>query len=254
MPGLVAEPGMFNVSPGMLTPGSNNQSTIATPSSAEVVSDPWQWFHDLFNGDQGGTYSRLANSADSFWDMVQQVPENVGKWFGGLKDQFADAISKFEAGQTLKDQQQYSDALGINLNHDNGTPKTAQEILFELAKSDPAYAEKYANLLMQQELMNKQQDWEKMMSDTAFQRQMVDIEAAGYNPWLALQNGSSGGASTPSTSAPSVGYASPSYQQNQREINESKITSSEKIAKDNNRTKIITSIISGLFGMMKIFI
>lgn len=41
----------------------------------------------------------------------------------------------------------------------------------------------------------KQRDWEKMMSDTSYQRQRADLEAAGYNP---ASIGMTQGASTPS--------------------------------------------------------
>lgn len=45
------------------------------------------------------------------------------------------------------------------------------------------------------ELQKIQQDWAEKMSSSAYQRSRKDLEAAGYNPILALGNG---GASTPS--------------------------------------------------------
>ena len=45
----------------------------------------------------------------------------------------------------------------------------------------------------------KQRDWEQYMSDTAYQRQVADMRAAGINPAMAMHNGS--GASTPSGAA-----------------------------------------------------
>ena len=59
----------------------------------------------------------------------------------------------------------------------------------------------------------KQRSWEKMMSDTSYQRQRADLEAAGYNPAsIGLTNGASTpqGATGIATSARGVGASSPS--------------------------------------------
>lgn len=50
-------------------------------------------------------------------------------------------------------------------------------------------------------MAQKQMDFQKMMSDTSYQRAKADLEAAGLNPYMALMSASGagfGGASTPS--------------------------------------------------------
>ena len=83
--------------------------------------------------------------------------------------------------------------------------------LFDTTGSQAASAQAQANWALQKDAQafnsaeaQKAREFELMMSNTAYQRAFKDIEAAGYNPYLALMNGGNG-ASTASGQAASSG-------------------------------------------------
>lgn len=75
----------------------------------------------------------------------------------------------------------------------------------QITKNDLTGAEKAANAFTANEAQ-KQRDWEAEMQNTAYQRQVADMRAAGVNPAMAMSNGQP---STPSgASASSVALSS----------------------------------------------
>lgn len=102
---------------------------------------------------------------------------------------------------------QYASNPGANarlnqLLQQSNTPQDAASLLKELAKQDDAYSEMYLQLLAERENQERAYKWYEDFNSSYFQRTAKDLEAAGLNPWLALQSlGSSGsGSLTPAGS------------------------------------------------------
>lgn len=122
---------------------------------------------------------------------------NFGKYIGP-------AIKKFisDPGVSAKRVGDLFGNIGQDIwNEVSGQSAQSEQYAYNSALQEDAQA-------FNAEEAQKARDWEKMMSDTAFTRQMNDIKNAGYNPYLAL--GAGNGAAVPSgqaasSSATSVG-------------------------------------------------
>lgn len=94
------------------------------------------------------------------------------------------------------------DGIGDWLQSDErfGFQNILGSLLGKYTGSQLSGAEQEANAFSAEQAQ-EQRNWEEQMSNTAFQRQVVDMQKAGINPALAMSGSS--GASTPSGAAPS---------------------------------------------------
>lgn len=124
---------------------------------------------------------------------------SVSEFFNGLGDKISSGFENFS--NWLFEGNPISKSLGKALDL-KGTE--AAKTQFE----NQLYLDNSARAFNAQEAQ-KQRDFEKMMSNTQYQRAVADIKAAGLNPWLAVQNaGMAGNTPTGSSAASSSGQSS----------------------------------------------
>lgn len=183
---------------------------------------------DVINGVQGNAPS----------DMVHIDPDTLAPINGNNIGSSGGSNSAKAAGQISLDSIFGSSAKNID-------PALQSYYNMYLASGNEAYLEKMLDYNASLSSTASAREWEKMMSDTSFSRMMSDIESAGYNPWLALQNGASSGASAYSTNSAGSPGGSATSQETSRANTQA-----------SNTTDIITSLIRtvatlALFGFAK---
>lgn len=129
-----------------------------------------------------------------------------------------------------------------SINYPNSSSE-ANNVYKQLGADNPYYAEKYLDNLIAQENAASQREYETYMSNTAHQREMADLQAAGLNPILTATGGS--GASTPAVTVASQNSASAAEQTFSQvsKLAELAIKSTHYALSDT--AKIIESIIPG---------
>lgn len=117
---------------------------------------------------------------------------------------FVDPYSyTFGSGMDLTGREQYGDMYNYNYDSRGGNNEVGIPGFFRKLFGEDVDELKYQRHLAEQQAyerasIDSARAWSEYMDNTAVQRRVKDLEAAGLNPWLAVQNGISG------SGAPSV--------------------------------------------------
>lgn len=178
--------------------GFLSKVTKGITKAADMAFNPSTWVSTAKQYLGSGVGNTAVQMAGDYW-MPGLGSIASGLLSGDYKGAANSALDMFTTQRSRQQQEQdYSRAVQDQQRAIDSQNTTAREIAYEANAS----SERQARLQM---------DWQNMMSNTAHQREIVDLKNAGLNPILSGSGGM--GASTPAgaqgsvTSAPVVGKA-----------------------------------------------
>lgn len=197
-----SNPGGFVADPlGVFTPGTNNPGTDtsgsgltsqAPASDSEDTSGKSNKFLDWFNTWIDSLWGRNG----SMTPIGSQAAQEIHEFYNGSNN----------SGDSTNNEVNNVQSSNSQIDVDAWI-KQIEDLLDKQYQFNQASADKSMAFEAEQAQINR--DWQKMMSDTSYQRAMQDLAKAGINPLLAISNLT--GASTPSGSMASGSSASGSY-------------------------------------------
>lgn len=168
-------------------------------------------------GNIAGTIGNVANAVGSLgnafgaWGQVGQSQSQGGstqQGGGSSQSMSKSGTNDEQVMQYLKGAYQYQNAEGQRQSQFNQRSMLEQmgyNTLGAIAQGIYNHIENAAAMSFNSTEAMKNREWQEHMSNTAYQRAVTDMKAAGLNPILAFQNG---GASTPGGSAGTISGAS----------------------------------------------